>query len=31
MNDSDYMKVALELAEKGCGFTSQNLWLGLSL
>ena len=28
MNDSDYMKVALELAEKGCGFTSPNPMVG---
>lgn len=28
MNDSDYMKVALQLAEKGCGFTSPNPMVG---
>lgn len=28
MNDSDYMRIALELAEKGCGFTSPNPMVG---
>ena len=28
MNDSDYMKVALQLAEKGCSFTSPNPMVG---
>lgn len=28
MNDNDYMKIALELAEKGCGFTSPNPMVG---
>lgn len=28
MNDSDYMKIALQLAKKGCGFTSPNPMVG---
>lgn len=28
MNDSDYMKIALQLAGKGCGFTSPNPMVG---
>ena len=28
MNDTDYMKIALQLAEKGCGFTSPNPMVG---
>lgn len=28
MNDGDYMKVALQLARKGCGFTSPNPMVG---
>lgn len=28
MNDSDYMKVALQLAERGCGYTSPNPMVG---
>lgn len=28
MNDSDYMKVALQLARKSCGFTSPNPMVG---
>ena len=28
MNDSAYMKIALQLAEKGCGFTSPNPMVG---
>ncbi len=28
MKDSDYMKIALQLAKKGCGFTSPNPMVG---
>ena len=28
MNDSEYMRIALELAEKGCGFTAPNPMVG---
>lgn len=28
MNDSEYMKIALELAKKGCGYTSPNPMVG---
>lgn len=28
MNDSDYMKIALQLAKKGCGYTSPNPMVG---
>ena len=28
MNDSDYIKIALQLAKKGCGFTSPNPMVG---
>lgn len=28
MNDSDYMKMALQLAERGCGYTSPNPMVG---